>query len=176
MAIIDGVKIQFYAREHAPPHFHAIYAEHRAQIAIGSLQVLKGGLPPATLATVLPWAEPRQDAPDAGVGRDHRPAEAGEDPMTAGTLHIVAAEPVLHGVLKLTWDDGYEGIVDLRGIMAHGDIFTPLRDPASFKTVHVSPFGHSIYWGEEGDETVDFGCDRLRDLAEQQAALLARAS
>ncbi|WP_244670231.1 DUF4160 domain-containing protein [Rhodoplanes elegans] len=43
VAIIDGVKIQFYAPEHAPPHFHAIYAEHRAQIAIGSLQVLKGG-------------------------------------------------------------------------------------------------------------------------------------
>lgn len=62
MAIIDGIKIQFYAREHAPPHFRAIYAEHRAQIAIGSLQVLKGGLPPATLATVLSWAEPRQDA------------------------------------------------------------------------------------------------------------------
>jgi len=26
------------------------------------LQVLKGGLPLATLATVLSWAEPRQDA------------------------------------------------------------------------------------------------------------------
>lgn len=62
VAIIDGVKIQFYAREHAPPHFHAIYAEHRAQIAIGSLQVLKGGLPPAKLAIVLSWAEPRQQA------------------------------------------------------------------------------------------------------------------
>lgn len=92
-----------------------------------------------------------------------------------GTLHIVAAEPVLHGVLKLTFDDGYEGIVDLRGIMAHGDIFASLRDPASFRQVRVSQFGHSIFWGEEDDEDVDFGCDRLREIAEEQAALLARA-
>ena len=37
-------------------------------------------------------------------------------------------------------------------------------------------YGHSIYWGEEDNEEVDFGCDRLREIAEEQAALLARAS
>lgn len=90
-------------------------------------------------------------------------------------LHIVAAEPVLHGVLKLTWDDGYEGIVDLRGVIAEGDIFEHIRNSDNFKNVRVETYGHSIYWGEEGDEEVDFGCDRLREMAEGQAALLARA-
>ena len=90
-------------------------------------------------------------------------------------LRITAAEPVVHGVLKLAWNDGYEGIVDLRGIMAEGAMFEYIRQPENFAKVRVAEFGHSIYWGEENNEEVDFGCDRLRELAKEQAALLARA-
>ena len=90
-------------------------------------------------------------------------------------FRITAAEPVLHGVLKLAWNDGYKGIVDLRGIIADGPIFASIRNPENFKKVRVESYGHSIYWGEEGNEEVDFGCDRLREIAEEQAALLARA-
>jgi hypothetical protein len=45
------------------------------------------------------------------------------------TLHITGAEAVLPGVLKLAWSDGYEGIVDLRGKIAEGQILAPIRDP-----------------------------------------------
>ncbi len=88
---------------------------------------------------------------------------------------IPSAEAVLPGVLKLTWNDGYAGIVDLRGRIAEGQVFAPIRNAEYFKTVRVSSYGHSIYWGEEGNEEVDFGCDRLREIAEDQAALLAHA-
>jgi hypothetical protein len=91
-------------------------------------------------------------------------------------LRITSAEAVLPGVLKLAWSDGYEGIVDLRGLTAAGEIFEPIRKPENFARVRVASYGHSIYWGEEGSEIVDFGCDRLREIAEEQAALLARAS
>jgi hypothetical protein len=91
-------------------------------------------------------------------------------------LRITSAEAVLPGVLKLAWNDGYEGIVDLRGVIAEGEIFEFIRDPEHFKNVRVADYGHSIYWGEEDNEEVDFGCDRLREMAEEQAALLARAS
>ena len=62
VAIVEGVKIQFYAREHPPAHFHAVFAEYRAQIEVASLRVLKGSLPPAKLAIVISWAEPRREA------------------------------------------------------------------------------------------------------------------
>jgi hypothetical protein len=91
-------------------------------------------------------------------------------------LHITAVEAVLPGVLKLAWSDGYEGIVDLRGVIAEGQIFEHIRDSQNFRKVRLESFGHSIYWGKEGDEEVDFGCDRLREMAEEQAALLARVS
>ncbi len=91
-------------------------------------------------------------------------------------LRITLAEPVVQGVLKLVWNDGYESVVDLRGIIANGDIFRHIRNPDNFRTVRIAKHGHSIYWGNEDDEEVDFGCDRLRELAEEQAALLAQAS
>jgi hypothetical protein len=88
---------------------------------------------------------------------------------------ILSVEPVVQGVLKLTWNDGYEGIVDLRGIIARGKVFAPLSAPDYFKGVRVGDHGHSIYWGEPDNEEVDFGADRLRQISEQQAALLAHA-
>ena len=91
-------------------------------------------------------------------------------------LRIVSAEAVVPGVLKVVWNDGYQGIVDLRGIIEDGQIFAPLRDASKFRQVQVNAHGHSIYWGELDNEDVDFGCDRLRELAEEQAELIRRAS
>jgi Domain of unknown function (DUF4160) len=42
VAIVDGVKIEFYPDEHPPPHFHARYAEFVAQIEIRTSRVLRG--------------------------------------------------------------------------------------------------------------------------------------
>lgn len=62
VAMFDGMKIQVFAKEHPPPHFHVAQAEHRAQIEIGTLRVMRGSLPPARLARVISWAEPRRPA------------------------------------------------------------------------------------------------------------------
>jgi hypothetical protein len=82
-------------------------------------------------------------------------------------LHIASVQIVAHGILKIAWDDAYEGLVDLRPVIARGKVFNPLQDPDYIKAVRVDPYGHSIYWEEEGNEEVDFGCDRLREMAEQ---------
>jgi hypothetical protein len=51
-----GILIQMFWREHAPPHFHALYAEFEAEIDIRTLEVIRGGLPKRALALVLEWA------------------------------------------------------------------------------------------------------------------------
>ena len=86
---------------------------------------------------------------------------------------ITSAEPVIHGVLKIVWTDGYEGIVDLRPTLARGRIFTYLKKPANFKKVRVSEYGHSIVWTNEKGEEIDFGANSLRHRAENQARLNA---
>ncbi len=45
-----------YYREHGVPHFHAFYGEYEASIAIESLGVLYGELPPRALRLVKRWA------------------------------------------------------------------------------------------------------------------------
>jgi hypothetical protein len=52
-----GIVIAMYYRDHHPPHFHAIYAEHEAQIVIETLEALAGELPPRALRLVQEWAE-----------------------------------------------------------------------------------------------------------------------
>ena len=42
---IDGVKIQLYFKDHAPPHFHAVIAEYELQVDITNLSILEGELP-----------------------------------------------------------------------------------------------------------------------------------
>jgi hypothetical protein len=175
VAILEGVKIQFYPREHPPSHSHAVTAEYRAQIGIEMLAALKGSLPRSKLAAVVSRAQPRRAVLQTAWDRNGGETAAGKNRMN-DILRIAAVEPVLHGVLKLTWNDGYEGIVDLWGIISHGEIFEHLRDPRNFRQARVESYGHFIYWGEEGNEFVDFGCDQLREIDEEQAALLARVS
>lgn len=47
--------------EHLPPHFHARYAEHEAQIVIATGQVREGSLPSRALAMVHEWTELHRD-------------------------------------------------------------------------------------------------------------------
>ena len=47
-----GIIIRMFFNEHAPPQFHAEYAEHRAVINIRSLEVMDGKLPRRALELV----------------------------------------------------------------------------------------------------------------------------
>jgi hypothetical protein len=51
-----GIVIKMYFADHVPPHFHAEYAEHEARIAIESLTVLSGTLPPRAMGLVAEWS------------------------------------------------------------------------------------------------------------------------
>jgi hypothetical protein len=47
-----GILIQMFWPDRAPPHFHALYAEHEAQIDTRTLEVIEGDLPKRALALV----------------------------------------------------------------------------------------------------------------------------
>jgi len=64
-----------YQREHGVPHFHAVYAEHEAVIAIRGLRVLEGTLPRRALALVRAWGKLHGEEleRDWELARDRRP-------------------------------------------------------------------------------------------------------
>jgi hypothetical protein len=51
-----GIVIKMYFADHAPAHFHAEYAEHEMRVAIESLAVISGRLPPRAMGLVVEWA------------------------------------------------------------------------------------------------------------------------
>lgn len=55
-----GIIIRMFFDEHAPPHFHVQYAEHKAVVNIHSLEVTEGKLPRRAQELVLDWAELHQ--------------------------------------------------------------------------------------------------------------------
>jgi len=57
-----GIIIAIYHNDHPPPHFHARYGEHKALVAIDSLTILRGSLPPRVLGLVVEWASGHRDA------------------------------------------------------------------------------------------------------------------
>ena len=73
-----GIVIYMYRPDHPPPHFHAQYGEHIAQIELGSLQMLHGYLPARALRLVREWARLHLDELD----RDWELAQALE-PLVA---------------------------------------------------------------------------------------------
>ena len=81
-----GIVIKMYFADHAPPHFHAEYAEHEARIAIESLAVISGKLPPRAMGLVAEWAT----LPTGGrVCGQHSAASVGGNNASGVHEHLV---------------------------------------------------------------------------------------
>jgi len=55
--IIEGTKVDVYSREHPPPHFHALYAEHEELIEIETLETYAGKIPNNKRKKIVKWAD-----------------------------------------------------------------------------------------------------------------------
>ncbi len=84
---------------------------------------------------------------------------------------IVDAQPVIHGVLKVKFDDGYEGVVDLRPLIATGKVFAWLGAPEHFRVVRVDEYGHSVSWLDDQGYGIDLGANSIRRDAQRQAEI-----
>jgi hypothetical protein len=90
--------------------------------------------------------------------------------MRKSSPRIASVSPVMYGVLKLAWADKYEGVVDLRPVLASGEVFEFLRkSPQRFMDVRLGEHGHRIFWVDDVGDEIDFGAESLRRDAERQA-------
>ena len=92
-------------------------------------------------------------------------------------IAMQSAEPVIFGVLKIVWKDGFAGVVDLRPLLSKGEMFEFLRmTPSRFDDIRLEEHGYKIFWLDDQGDEIDFGSDSLRQRAERQAGLLHLAS
>jgi hypothetical protein len=70
-----GIAIYMYYRDHAPPHFHAIYGEFEAVVEIATANQLDGQIPRKAWAVVREWAQLRRAELDEdwGLAQTGRP-------------------------------------------------------------------------------------------------------
>jgi len=64
---------------------------------------------------------------------------------------IIDVQPLAGYQLHLRFDDGVEGIVDIRKIIEFTGVFTPLKDPDYFAKVRINPDLGTIQWENEAD-------------------------
>lgn len=55
-----GIIIRMYYDDHAPPHFHAIYAEHEIVVGISPIEIREGDAPNRVKSMVMEWAAMHQ--------------------------------------------------------------------------------------------------------------------
>jgi hypothetical protein len=56
-----GIAIYMHYRDHAPPHFHAIYGEHEAVFEIATATLLDASSPRRARSFVIEWAEAHRE-------------------------------------------------------------------------------------------------------------------
>ncbi len=75
-------------------------------------------------------------------------------------LEVVRAEYVADYRVRVRFNTGEEGIVDLRDAL-WGPVFEPLKDLAEFRRFRVSDVLHTIAWENGADPAPEFLRDRL---------------
>jgi len=51
-----GIAIRMFLKEHAPPHFHAVYAEYELVVGIQPITIREGQAPDRVRSMVVEWA------------------------------------------------------------------------------------------------------------------------
>ena len=57
ISLFFGLVIYMYFKNHAPPHFHAVYGNYEAQVSIETGYIISGEFPKKQERLVEAWAE-----------------------------------------------------------------------------------------------------------------------
>lgn len=68
---------------------------------------------------------------------------------------VVSVQPLSGHRLRLSFDDGVEGIVNVAEMVQFTGVFEPLRDPAFFDQVKVNPELGTVQWPNDADLDTD---------------------
>ena len=77
-------------------------------------------------------------------------------------LHVVGAEYRKDYQLWIRFNDGVEGVVDLKDEL-FGEMFEPLKDKGLFKSFRVDPELETVVWGNGADFAPEFLREQLKN-------------
>ena len=84
---------------------------------------------------------------------------------------VVSVRVLPRFCLALSFDDGFESVVDLSARVGSGGVFDALADPAYFSTVRVDPEIRTIVWPNGADLCPDVLRTEARPIAGDGSAV-----
>jgi|EndMetStandDraft_5_1072996.scaffolds.fasta_scaffold176587_3 hypothetical protein len=72
--------------------------------------------------------------------------------MDSKKNHIVKCKPEADYHVWIQFEDGLDGIVDLRDLLGKKVFKESWRSIENFNAVRIDPVTHTLTWGKEGDE------------------------
>ena len=162
ISMFYGIMIQMFWNDHAPPHFHALYAEHEALIDIRKLDLIEGDLPRRACAGT------RMDAAtshriNGGLGIMSTQSTAKQDsaatlaPQTRPSMpwRVRSVEALSAYRLRVAFVDGLTGFVDMSALVRapHAGVFASLVDTSVFVQAFVEH--GAVTWPGEIDLAPD---------------------
>lgn len=160
-----GIVIYMYFADRNPPHFHAMYGEHEALIAIDDGAVIGGALP----RTAAHWSSGGgrrgcTNSSPTGAWRKCRRHSVRSSPFgSMGPVALVRvreAGVVQARVLRIVFSDGV--VRELDFAPCQDGLFALLRDDEVFRAVAVDPVAGTVSF----PGGIDFDTDVLRGDAE----------
>jgi hypothetical protein len=79
-------------------------------------------------------------------------------------LEVISAEYVERYKIRVTFNNGEAGIVDLENSL-WGPMFEPLKDLGTFRRFRVSPVLHTLCWENDADFAPEFLHARMVEQA-----------
>ena len=64
---------------------------------------------------------------------------------------VVAVQPLSDYRLRITFDDGVEGVVNVRELVQFTGVFEPLQDASFFARANVNPELGTVCWPNDAD-------------------------
>lgn len=68
---------------------------------------------------------------------------------------VVSVQALTGHRLRLTFDDGVEGVVNVATMVQFTGVFEPLRDPAFFEQARINEEFGTVYWPNDADLDTD---------------------
>ena len=84
-------------------------------------------------------------------------------------LEVTSAEHVGGYKVRLRFNNGESGVVDLEGAL-WGPVFEPLRDPLAFARLSVSEVLHTVCWDNGADFAPEFLYEKMAEQSHAPGA------
>jgi hypothetical protein len=88
----------------------------------------------------------------------------------AGYPLIECVEPVMYGVIRVAFDDGYEAVLDLQPLMGRA-IWKKIATKDDFLAIAIDDYGADISW-PRGEGLTSLPADGVRLECERQQAVV----